>query len=135
MRHFDGHTPGIKRDFRGCPPHFIVTNDVPPEHRSKPLHEYLRQINPDARAKDTMAQLCQDLFAKPREIAAALRSETALRCWFLIPTTPALNPRPDTLSAPSEPEWLRPDVPDEDDRESIFDTVDRDTVHIMMGMS
>jgi hypothetical protein len=92
-------------------------------------------------AKDAMAALCYTLLAEQggvdarRKVEAALRSGEALRCRFLIPTTPAHNGTPDKLSAPNEPEWLAPGSVEEDDRESLFETVDHDTAEILQGMS
>ena len=70
---------------------------------------------------------------KPKTVIAALGTGEALRCWMLVPTSPARNPTPDQLSAPSEPEWLRGSLDDNED--SLFGNPEEETAEVMAQAS
>lgn len=77
-----------------------------------------------------------------REMYECIKAGEPLRCRYLVPTIPALNPTPEQLSAPAYPDWLDKDrdtkkVPRTDDREelSLIDEYDEDTITVLAGMS
>jgi hypothetical protein len=57
-----------------------------------------------------------------------------LRSRFLIPSTPALNPTPIKLSAPSYPKWIENVEHEPEDKEfDGLDKADLDTAEILCG--
>jgi hypothetical protein len=126
----DVHSPGTKRDFEGLPA--LLWCSWGPSKKSGRDHLKDLARNQGWTVNDALRYFCVLLDAKPKDILAALDTGEALRCRFLVPTTPARNATPDKLSAQHEPEWLSPTSTGGD---SMFDSAAYETAEIMAGMS
>jgi hypothetical protein len=132
MRVFDVHSPGTKRDFEGLPVQFYVSHGPSKKRGRDHLKVMARRQGKTAKA--LMRELCDMLNASPEDIEAALDTGDALRCWFLVPTTPGRNPTPDVLSAASWPDWVVSNgASTDDEHDSLFDTVDFETADVLAG--
>jgi hypothetical protein len=56
--------------------------------------------------KDMIAVPLKELRVDQKKLEAALRTGKPLRCFFLVPSYPAINKTPDTLSKAANPDWL-----------------------------
>jgi hypothetical protein len=122
QRKYDIHHPGVKRCFDGV---------------SEAAYLSARPAGAELDFK-VVEKLAKQWDADPRKIAECLIAGEALRCRFLIPTTPATNLTPDRLSAPAEPEWLDEDADvdliEDGDVSKLQSEEYLDTSEIMQGM-
>jgi len=118
-RQINIHSPGAKRTFDGL-------------HFSHVLSGEAYNGKLDMRLVRTLAN---EVSALPRDVLACIRSGESLRCRFLIPTTPAINPTPEQLSAPSKPEWLNPGDDRNDEDDTLLNNNELETAEICLGMA
>jgi hypothetical protein len=133
-RSLDVHSPGTKRTFKD--------EDMP--ENSLPFWAYTTPHDTNGQklkipSLKELKPLENWLGASAREIQECLKAGEALRCRFLIPTAPAVNLTPRTLSAPSVPDWIDPDAglgghrDEELSNIALLEQADADTAEIMAG--
>jgi hypothetical protein len=98
---------------------------------------YFSRSKLGGKLNDAYAKLfASELEADVPEVMCALRSGEALRCRFLVPTYPAMNPTPEALSAPGNPDWLNPNCAEpEEEGGPLFREEDDDTADIGLGFA
>jgi len=123
-RRIDIHTFGVKRDF--------MPLELPELYLSVPPRE---TELPSAATVNGYQFILPELTYE--EIAGQLVIGRSFRCDYLVPTAPALNPTPDLLSAPCLPDWLDPEIDDDEGAEclGLFGPEAQDTHDILVGNS
>jgi hypothetical protein len=130
LRALNVDKPGTKRSFDGVPAWAYISAGEAAGKLGFPKKAELKSV-------------AADLGATVKEVHDCLEAGEALRCRFLIPTTPTENLTPLTLSAPSVPGWLSPDAglgastDDVDGEETteigFLEQGEKDTAEIMAG--